>query len=213
MWILVLGERTIYVTDICCCWKSMQPSRQAECVVTGNILWDPEKGFNCKEEHTQCIPVKLWLQWVVSLVIFASAAGWRMVSAVGGLLDGSGWPLVDLADNIASRSLTVTVCTWDEWSWGKSNSKWLVCWRSTAWFALASDAQPSGCWWCCDPCWLVGVLLGPHTIIWEWSLASIFNDASGFKMVSHLRLIMGLCGKEQETKPCLKHLGGWGIIG
>jgi hypothetical protein len=103
-----------------------------------------------------------WLALGTS-VFLASAAGWlrachRAVSAGSGLPSGSRRLLAESAGGVAA-------CVPGEMSRHKSTSDcdWQTLRRSASFFALASNARPSGHWRCCGLCWLATVVVGSHS--------------------------------------------------
>jgi hypothetical protein len=71
-------------------------------------------------------------------------AGRRVVSAGGGVANGSRRQLLESSDGFAVRRLAVAVCAPDDLSCGKSSSDWLtsVMWSASL-FTVASSAEPS----------------------------------------------------------------------
>jgi hypothetical protein len=134
-------------------------SRQAECAVTSELLWGPEKGRNSKAGHAWWMPVKFWLAvWLVLVTVVlliwqpGDWASCRAASAGSILPSGSERPLTELAASIAARQLAVAVCVPDELSWGKSSSDWLTSRKSKSHCNCQSVSQSVSLSLCLSAC-------------------------------------------------------------
>lgn len=192
-------------------------TRQAECAATSEV----KRAVTLKAGHPMnvgetpaaagwlislpCVSTKLTASRLVFLV---SAARWLSL------------PLfLAMADGVASKRLTVAVCTPDMPSQCEPSCNWLVCWRSASLYAVTSGSQPSGHWSCHGPHWLASAWFsvgGSHTCVNMscWSVrdrsvfCSLLEVTIGTKTVTvwgSVKILYGgrfciLCGSETWSR-------------